>query len=126
MTAGVRARVYDEVNVLRSGRLIGNVPNVEKLPVGRGRDISPLFAGGAVQRGTNIFFGVVQFRQLNLERGAGFQLVKVGDDRRNHRFVLAVASLGHVHLRHRREMAPGFLRVLGIHRDFPVANLTLT
>ena len=94
-----------DVTFLRVSQLINDVPNIEEVAIRGGRHIPLRLPRGAVQRRTDILFGVVQLGEGDLKRRAVLLSIKVADNFRLVGFVLAVPSMGNIGLLYGGEIA---------------------
>ena len=95
---------------------IPNIPDVEKLRVGRGGDRDLCFSRGAVQRRTYLLLGRDVF-QRNFQRRAIFKRQQLLHNLRHDLFVFPSAAMGNVRSQYRRKIT--FLRAS--HNPFSVA-----
>lgn len=76
-----------------------DLPYVEVVFVAGGGHFQSLGVGGAIQSGSDVFLGVGQGGEGNLERGAGHELVDVAQQSRHDPLVLSIPALRHIQLK---------------------------
>jgi len=76
-----------------------DLPYVEVVCVAGGGHFQSLCVRGAIQSGANVFLGVGQGGEWNLERGAGAQLIDVAQQPRDNPLMLSIPTLGDVQLK---------------------------
>ncbi|HUE85960.1 MAG TPA: PQQ-binding-like beta-propeller repeat protein [Vicinamibacterales bacterium] len=80
------------------------VPHIQKNAIAGSGNVAPAFPSRTIQRCPHLFLGVCQFCQWHLERDAVLYLIEIRQDPGHNRFVLSIATLRHINLRHALEV----------------------
>jgi hypothetical protein len=99
----MRPRLIPLKRFWRLGAFVG-LPDVEELLVAGGGEVDSALTSGAAEGGPDIFFGVRQFGERDLQGRAWSEPAYVLEKLRDDLFVLAIAALGYVDLKDRFEL----------------------
>jgi hypothetical protein len=87
------------------------VPHVQEVVVAGGRNVASSLPGCAIQSRPNLLFGLRQFSQRHLQRGACLQAIEVPENRGDDQLVLSIPALRHFRLHQFRKL--GFIKYNG-------------
>src|SRR5689334_13125115 len=80
------------------------VPHIEERVVAGSGNVTPALSSRTVERRSHVLFGVCQLCQWHLEGDALLHLIEIRQDLGHDRFVLPMATLRYVSLRHAFEV----------------------
>ena len=88
-----------------------NLPNIKVFGVAGRSHFNSLLPRGAIERGANVFLGIGQVGEGNLESRAEFQPINILQQLRDDLLVLAVPAFGNINLENRLEAVARILSV---------------